>query len=161
MTTGAATRAARVARRPQQEFGQGVARMLQEQPGWVKRPLEQPQATQKWAWVAVEPQEKSQAAAEPLETSWVVVQTPEVKVSGVVKLPLQVAEQSQPRMGGLAQPPQDVPAWRAPPNLLASRMSVGWQPPLPPSRWLHLFPGRPPPPPLIQPGAGKPALHPF
>ena len=40
----------RVAKKPQQEYGQGAAGMLQECQGWVKRPQEWPQARQKWAW---------------------------------------------------------------------------------------------------------------
>ena len=100
----------RVAWKLQQEFGQGAARMPQECPGWARRLQEWPQATQEWAQAAVEPQEKPQVAAEPQETSREVAQLPEGKVSGVVKPPPWVAEPPQLRRGGLAQPPQDVPA---------------------------------------------------
>ena len=43
----------RVAKKLQQEYGQGVAGMLQEYLGWVKRPKERPQAIQKWVRAAV------------------------------------------------------------------------------------------------------------
>ena len=51
-----------MARKLQQEFGQGVARMLQKHPGWAKRLQEQPQATQERAQVAAELQEMQEAA---------------------------------------------------------------------------------------------------
>ena len=56
----------RVAKKPQQQQGQGVARTLQEFLGWVKRPQEQLQATRNWAQVAIEPQEM-RVVAQPLE----------------------------------------------------------------------------------------------
>ena len=83
-----------------------------------------------------------------------------LKVSGVAKPPPWVAEPLQLWASSLAQPPRDALVQRIPPNLPASCMSAGWQPPLPPPRWLHLFLGGPPPPPLLLPGAGKPALCP-
>ena len=58
----------KVAKMPQQEYGQGVAGTLQEHQGWVKRPQEQPQVRQDWAWVAIELQEM-QAVAQPLENN--------------------------------------------------------------------------------------------
>ena len=61
----------RVARKPQQEFGQGVAGMPQECPGRARRLQERPQVRQEWAPVAVEPQEM-----------WAVAQPLEMKVSG-------------------------------------------------------------------------------
>ena len=39
----------RAAKMPQQGYGQGVAGMLQERLGWVKRLQGRPQATQEWA----------------------------------------------------------------------------------------------------------------
>ena len=53
-----------------QEFGQGVARTLQERPGRAKRLQEWQQATQKQAGAAAEPQEKPQVASE-LQETWV------------------------------------------------------------------------------------------
>ena len=50
-----------------------------------------PQVTWKWAWAAVMPQEKPQAAVE-LQEMWAVAQPPEAKVSGVAKPPPWVAE---------------------------------------------------------------------
>ena len=132
--------------------------MLQERPGRAKRLQERPQARQEWAWVAAEPQEK-QAAVE-LQEMRAVAQPPEAKVSGVAKPPPRVAEPPQPWMGSLAQPPWDAPVQCMPPNLPASCALVAWQPPLPPPRWPHLFLGGPPLPPLLLPGAGKPALCP-
>ena len=108
--------------------------------------------------VAIEPQEKPWAAAEPQETLQAVAQPPEVKVSGMAKPPPWVAELPQLEMAGLAQPPQDAPEQHEPPNLPDGRMLVGWQPPLPPTRWFHLFPGWPPLPPLLPPEAGMQAF---
>ena len=48
-----------------------------------------------------------------------------------------------------------------PPNLPAGHMLTAQQPPSPPPRWPHLFLGGLPLPPILLPGAGKPALHPF
>ena len=47
---------------------------------------------QEGKWAAVEPQEEPWVTAEPQEILWVVAQLLEVKVSGVAKLPPQVAE---------------------------------------------------------------------
>ena len=58
--------------------------MMQEYPGWVKKPQEWPQATQKYALAAVE-----------LQETWAVAQTQEAKVSGVAKPPPWVAEPLQ------------------------------------------------------------------
>ena len=91
----------RVAKKPQQEYGQGVAGMPQEHPGWAKRPQERPQARQKWARVAVMLQEKPQVAVEPQEM-WAVIQPLEAKVSGVAKPPPWVAEPLQLWVSGLA-----------------------------------------------------------
>ena len=63
----------RAAKMLQQEYGQGVGGILQKHLRWTKRPQERPQVRQKWAWVAVTPQEKPQAAVEPQET-WAVAQ---------------------------------------------------------------------------------------
>ena len=52
----------RVARKLQQEFGQGVARMLQKHPGWARRLQKQPQATQERAQVAAKLKEMQAAA---------------------------------------------------------------------------------------------------
>ena len=108
----------RVAKKPQQEYGQGVAGMPQECPGWAKRLQEWPQARQEWAGT---PQEKPWVAE--LQEMWAVAQPPEAKVSGVAKPPPWVAEPPQPRVGSLAQPPQDAPVQRAPPNLPAGRVN--------------------------------------
>ena len=77
-------------------------------------PQERPQARQKWIWVAAE-----------LQEVWVVALPLEAKVSEVAKPPPWAAELLQPQMGGLAQPPQDAPVQRVPPNLPASRAPVG------------------------------------
>ena len=65
----------RVAEMLQQEQGQGVAGMLHENQGWVKRPQGQPQARKKREQMATEPQEM-RAVAQPLEA----------KVHGAAKL---------------------------------------------------------------------------
>ena len=71
----------RAAKKPQQEYRQGVPRMPQECLGWVKRPQERPQAKQERAQVAREPQE-----------TWSVTQPQEAKVRGAAKPPPRVAE---------------------------------------------------------------------
>ena len=71
----------RVAKKPQREQGQGVAGMLQEYQGWVKRPQGWPQAIRNWARAATEPQEM-RAVAQP----------PEAKVRGAAKLYPRVAQ---------------------------------------------------------------------
>ena len=71
----------RVANMLQWEQGQGVAGMLQEHLGWVKRPQGWPWVTQEQAWVATEPQEM-RAVAQP----------PEAKVCGAAKPPPWAAE---------------------------------------------------------------------
>ena len=139
----------RVAKIPQQEYGQGAAGMLQEYLGWVKRPQEQPQARQEGAWLAREPQEM-----------WVVVQPLEAKVSGVAKPPPWAAEPPQLWVGGSAQSPKVAPAQHVPPNLPAGHMLMAWQPPSPPPRWLHLFLSGLPPLPIPLTEASEPALHP-
>ena len=77
----------RVARKLQQEFGQGAARTPQERPGRARRPSERPQVTQEWAWAAIEPQKEPKLAVELQETSQAVAQPLEAKVSGVAKPP--------------------------------------------------------------------------
>ena len=54
----------RAAKKPQQVFGQGAARMVQKYLNQAKRPQQRPQATQEWAQAVVEPQEKTWVAAE-------------------------------------------------------------------------------------------------
>ena len=71
----------RAAKMPQQEHGQGAARMPQEGQGWVKRPQERPRATRNWAKVAIEPQKMREVA-----------QPPEAKVHGAAKPPPRAAE---------------------------------------------------------------------
>ena len=68
----------------------------------------------------------------------------------------------QPQMASSAQPPREAqpPAWHMPPNLLASHVLTDKQHPSLPLRWLYLFPGEPPPLPVLPPEAGMPALHP-
>ena len=54
--------------------------------------------------------------AAELQEMWAVAQPLKVKVSGVANPPPRVAEPPQPRAGGLAQPPWDMPVQLAPPN---------------------------------------------
>ena len=68
----------RVAKKLQQEYGQGVAGMLQEHQGCAMRPQEHPQVRQERARV--------------LQEMRAVAQPPEAKVSGAAKPPTQATE---------------------------------------------------------------------
>ena len=110
-------------------------------------------------WAA---REATRAATEPQKILWAVAQPPEAKVSGVAKPPPRVAELPQLH-GWVAQPSHlgmCLPSVHTPKPSSWPHALVGWQLPLPPLRWLHLFPGRPSPPPLLPPEASEPALCP-
>ena len=81
-------------------------------------------------------------------------------MSGVAKPPPWVAEMLQPWVGSLAQLPRHVPIQWVPPNFPACCLLIAQQPLSPSLRCPHLLLGGLPLPPLLPPGAGKPALCP-
>ena len=115
---------------------------------------------QKWAKVAVTPQEKPPVAREPQEM-WAVAQPPEAKVSGAANPLPWVAEPPQLLGGRLGTVASGCTCTACAPKPSSwPCMLMAQQPPSLPPRWLHLFLGGLPPPPILPPGASEPALHP-
>ena len=103
----------RVARKPQQEFGQGVAGCCRN----IQDGLRGHRSSHR----------RDRSGHRQLlscRRCGQVAQPPEAKVSGVAKPPPRVAEPLQPWAGSSAQPPQDALVQCMPPNLPASHALV-------------------------------------